>query len=76
MLLEVAGQLTQEKISSTKIVGRGPMDHEQALLTRQLANPATVGTLAIADVAFHMKLHVKGDRETALTLSGCAEVLW
>jgi hypothetical protein len=76
MLLAVAGQLTQEKISSTKIAGRGPANHEQALLTRQLANPATVGTSAIADVAFHLKLHVKGDRETALTHSGCAEVLW
>ena len=50
--------------------------HEQALPTQQLANPATVGTSAIADVAFHLKLHVKGDRETALTHSGCAEVLW
>ena len=42
------------------------MHHEQALLTQQLANPAKVGTLAFADVAFHLKLHVKGDRETAL----------
>ncbi len=53
MLLAVAGQLTQEEISSTKIAGRGPANHEQALLTRQLANPATVGTSAIADVAFN-----------------------
>lgn len=29
--------------------------HEQALPTQQLANPATVGTLAIADVAFQRR---------------------
>ena len=62
--------------SSTKITGPGPVNHEQALHTRQLADPATVGTSAIADVAFHLKPHVRGDRETALTHSGCAEVLW
>ena len=76
MLLAVAGQLTQEDRSSTKIAGHSPANHEQALLTLQLANPATVGTSAIAYVAFHLKLHVKGDRETALTRLGCAEVLW
>jgi hypothetical protein len=38
--------------SSTKIAGPGPANHEQALLTRQLADPAMVGTSAIADVAF------------------------
>ena len=46
------------------------MNHEQALLTQQLADPATVGTSAIADVAFQLKPHVKGDRETALTPFG------
>jgi len=29
--------------------------HEQALPTQQLANPATVGTSAIADVAFQRR---------------------
>ena len=52
-----------------------PLHHEQALPTQQLANPATVGTSAIADCCVS-KTHVKGDRETALTYLGCAEVLW
>ena len=56
--------------SSTKIAGPSPANHEQALLTQQLADPATVGTSAIADVAFQLKPHVKGDRETALTPFG------
>jgi hypothetical protein len=49
--------------------------HEQALLTRQLANTA---------IGWHFgyrrrcvsKQHIKGDSETALTNFGCAEVLW
>ena len=62
--------------TSTKIAGPSPVNHEQALLTQQLADPATVGTSAIAIVAFQLNPQVKGDRETALTPSGCAEVLW
>ncbi len=31
------------------------MHHEQALLTQQLANAATVGTSAVVGVAFHSR---------------------
>jgi len=52
-----------------------PLHHEQALIPHQLTNSATVGTLAIADRCVS-KTHVKGERETAITYLGCAEVLW
>ena len=55
MLLDVAAQLTQGRNQSTKMTGPRPLHHEQALLTQQLANPATVGTSAIADVAFQRR---------------------
>ena len=43
---------TRTAYKSTKVAGHSPTNHEQALLTRQLANPAMVGTCAVADAAF------------------------
>jgi hypothetical protein len=44
------------------------------MLTQQLANPATVGTSAVAMGCVYQQ-HIKGDRRTALYHFGCAEVL-
>ena len=51
-------------------MGRSPVNHEQALrTTRQLANTPDGWHLWLSgQVAFQMKLHVKGDRETALPM--------
>ena len=72
MLLAVAGQLTQEaqEYFSTKIVGPSPMNHEQALqTTQQLANTADSWHFGCPrKLRFILKLHVKGDRETALAM--------
>jgi len=56
MLLGVANQLTQAiDHQAPRWMDELPLHHEQALLTQQLANPATVGTSAIADVAFQRR---------------------
>jgi hypothetical protein len=49
--------------------------HEQALLTRQLANTATGWHFSHRRRCVS-KQHIKGDSETALARNGCAEVLW
>jgi hypothetical protein len=66
MLLAVAGRLTQGAIIQHKDGRHTPVRHEQALLNTATCKPVTVGTSAFTMVAFH-QLHIKGDRETALT---------
>ena len=68
MLLAVAGQLTQGAIHQHKDGRHTPVRHEQALLNTATCKPVTVGTSAFTMVAFH-QLHIKGDRETALTFN-------
>jgi hypothetical protein len=76
MLLAVAGQLTQGENPKHKD------DWLKAFASR--ASPAYTATCKPCDqlalwlsqtVAFYEQ-HIKGDRETALTHLGCAEVLW
>ena len=59
-----------ERIFSTKIVGPSPSNHEQALQTTpQLANTADSWHFGCPrKLRFILKLHVKGDRETALPM--------
>jgi hypothetical protein len=52
--------------------------HEQALPTQQLANPATVGTSAIADVAFQRRTQketAKPPLPTRVVLKCCGNEL-
>jgi hypothetical protein len=44
--------LTQDFLLSTKMIEHSSLRHEQALLTRQLANTTIAGTSAFVDVAF------------------------
>jgi len=72
MLLAVAGQLTQEAqiYFQHKDCGASPSNHEQALQTTpQLANTADSWHFGCPrKLRFILKLHVKGDRETALPM--------
>jgi hypothetical protein len=53
-----------------------PVHHEQALLTRQLANPAHSLALQRSQMLRFIAAHKRRPQNRSYLSQGCAEVLW
>ena len=77
MLLAVASQLTQEWISSTKMMGCwGPCITSKLCLHSNLQTLRSVGTSADAACCVSIAAHKRRPRNRPCLSKGCAEVLW